>query len=148
MENAVNKPRNTWQTLLDSGRMEKFFHAPFDEFFNFGNVANVPPVNIFETEKEFRVTMAVPGHEKSDFKIECFEAMLNISAESQRQENEETGHFNRREYNYTSWSRSFTLPDYVEAGQIDARYENGELKIVLPKTEVEKTSKVKTINVN
>ena len=148
MENAVNKPRNTWQTLLDSGRMEKFFHTPFHEFVNFGNVANVPAVNIFETEKEFRLTIAVPGHEKSDFKIECFEGMLTISAEKQRQEHEETGHFNRREYNYTSWSRSFTLADCVETGQIDARYENGELKIVLPKTEIEKTRKVKTINVN
>jgi HSP20 family protein len=147
MDKAVDKPRNTWPTLLDSGWMEKFFHSPLDEFFNFGKVVNVPAVNISETEKEFRLTIAVPGLEKSDFKIESFEGMLTISAEKEREEKEETGRFNRREYNYTSWSRSFTLPDYVDAGHIEAKYENGELKIMLPKTEVAKIRKVKTINV-
>jgi len=159
MEKAVDKPRNTWPTLLDSGWMEKFFNAPLDEFFNFGKVINVPAVNISETEKEFMLILAVPGLEKSDFKIESFESMLTISAEKEREEKavrttegvqsgrEEVGRFNRREYNYTSWSRSFTLPEYVDIGHIEATYENGELKIMLPKTEVAKTRKVKTINV-
>src|SRR6266498_967266 len=81
MEKAVDKPRNTWPTLFDSGWMEKFFNAPLDEFFNFGKVINVPAVNITETDKEFRLTTAAPGLEKSDFKIESFEDMLTISAE-------------------------------------------------------------------
>ncbi len=147
MEKAANKPRNTWPTLLDSSWMEKFFNAPLDEFFNFGKVINVPAVNVFETEKEFRLTIAVPGLKKSDFKIESFEGMLTISAEKEGEEEEEVGHFNRREYDYTGWSRSFTLPEFVDTGHIEARYENGELKIKLPKTEVAKTRKVKTISV-
>jgi HSP20 family protein len=157
MEKAVDKPRNTWPTLLDSGWMERFFHAPFDEFFNFGKVINVPPVNISETEKEFRLTIAVPGLEKSDFKIESSNGVLTISAEKTEkkpirttegvQPGEEAERFNRREYNYNSWSHSFTLPDLVDAGHIEAKYENGELEIMLTKTEAEKIRKVKTINV-
>jgi HSP20 family protein len=144
MDKAVDKSRNTWPTLSDSGWMEKFYNARLDEFFNFGKVINVPAVNISETEKEFRLNIAVPGLEKSDFKIESYEDILTISVEKDR---EEIGRFNRREYNYTSWSRSFTLTDYVDTGHVEAMYENGELKVTLPKTEVAKTSKVKTINV-
>lgn len=146
MEKAVDKPRNTWPTLFDSGWMEKFFNAPLDEFFNFGKTTNIPAVNISETEKEFRLTMAVPGLEKSDFKIESLGNMLTISAEKEKEE--KTGRCNRCEYNYNSWSRTFTLPDYVDASLIEAGYENGELKIMLPKTEVARPGKVKTINVN
>ncbi|MFI5188551.1 MAG: Hsp20/alpha crystallin family protein, partial [Chitinophagales bacterium] len=147
MERAVDKPRNTWPTLFDSGWMEKFFNAPLDEFFNFGKAMNIPAVNIAETDKEFKLTMAIPGLEKSDFKIESVENMLTISAEKENEKEEKTGRYNRREYNYNSWSRTFTLPEYVDAGHIEANYEKGELKILLPKTEVAKPRKVKTINV-
>jgi HSP20 family protein len=148
MEKAVDKPRNIWPTLFDSSWMEKFFNAPLDEFFNFGKAINVPAVNISETEKEFKLTMAVPGLEKSDFRVDAFENLLTISAEKEKEEKDErNGRYNRREYNYTSWSRTFTLPDYVDASHIEANYEKGELKISLPKTEVAKPKKVKTINV-
>jgi HSP20 family protein len=119
-----------------------------DEFYNFGKVINVPAVNVSETDKEFRLTIAVPGLEKTDFKIETFEGMLTISAEKEREEKEEKiGRYNKREYNYNSWSRSFTLPEYVDAGHIEAKYENGELTIMLPKTEANRTRMVKTISV-
>ena len=148
MDKAVDKPRNTWPTLFDSGWMEKFFNAPLDEFFNFGKAMNVPAVNISETEKEFHLTIAVPGLDKSDFRVESFENMLTISAEKEKEEKEEkSGRYNRREYNYSSWSRTFTLPEYVDASHIEAVYEKGELKISLPKTEGAKARKVKTINV-
>lgn len=148
MEKAVDKPRNTWPTLFDSGWMEKFFNAPLDEFFNFGKAMNVPAANITETDKEFKLTMAIPGLERSDFRIESFENMLTISAEKEKEEKEENaGRYNRREYNFNSWSRTFTLPEYVDAKHIEAIYEKGELKILLPKTEVTKPRKVRMINV-
>ena len=83
--------------------MEKFFNAPLDEFFNLGKVMNVPAVNVMETDKEFKLTIAAPGLEKKDFKVESVEDMLTISAEHEKEEKEEkNGRFNRREYNYTS----------------------------------------------
>ncbi|MDX1954117.1 MAG: Hsp20/alpha crystallin family protein [Chitinophagaceae bacterium] len=150
MENkAVEKTRTSWPTLFDGGWMEKFFNAPLDEFFNLGKVINVPAVNVSETEKEFKLCIAAPGLDKGDFKVEVVEDMLTISAEKEREEKEEKeGRFNRREYNYNSWSRSFTLPEGCMADKIDAKYEHGELKILIPKSEVKVSRKIKNISVN
>lgn len=150
MENkAVDKPRTSWPTIFDSGWMEKFFNAPLDEFFNFGKVMNVPAVNVSETDKDFRLSIAAPGLEKKDFKVDAFDDLLTISAEHEREEKEEKdGRFNRREYNYKSWSRSFTLPENCNLNKIDAEYKNGELKIMIPKMEVKQPKKVKNIAVN
>lgn len=150
MENkAVEKTRTSWPTLFDGGWMEKFFNAPLDEFFNLGKVINVPAVNVSETDKEFKLCIAAPGLDKGDFKVEVVEDMLTISAEKEREEKEEKeGRFNRREYNYSSWSRSFTLPEGCMSDKIDAKYEHGELKILIPKSEVKVSRKIKNISVN
>jgi HSP20 family protein len=146
---AVDKPRTTWPTLFDNGWMEKFFNAPLDEFFNMGKVMNVPAVNVAETEKEFRLTIGVPGMDKKDFKVEAYDDLLTISAEKEKEEKEEhNDRYNRREYNYSSWSRSFTLPENCNAEKVDALYQNGELKIVIPKLQVKEPKKVKSISVN
>lgn len=135
--------------MFDGGWMEKFFNAPIDEFFNMGKVMNVPAVNVSETDKEFRLSIAAPGMDKNDFKVEAIDDMLTISAEKEKEEKEEkNGRFNRREYNYNSWTRSFTLPENCDASKIDAKYLNGELKIMIPKLEVKETKKIKNIAVN
>ena len=150
MENkAVDKPRTTWPSVFESGWMDKFFNAPLDEFFNYGKVMNVPAVNVSETEKDFRLSIAAPGLEKKDFKVDAYDDMLTISAEHETEKKEEkNGRFNRREYNYTSWSRSFTLPENCDFSKIDAEYKNGELKISIPKVEVKEPKKTKSISVN
>ena len=147
MENkAVDKPRTSRPTLFDSGWMEKFFNSPMDEFFGLGKVMNIPAVNVSETDKEFALTIAAPGLDKNDFKVDAYDDMLTISAEKEREEKSER--FNRREYNYSSWSRSFILPENCDAGRINAEYKNGELKIVIPKMEIKQPKKVKNISVN
>ena len=146
MENrAVDKPR-TWPTLFDGGLMDKFFNAPLDEFFGLGKVMNIPAVNVSETDKEFSLTIAAPGLDKKDLKVDAYDDMLTISAEKEKEEKNER--YNRREYNYSSWSRSFTLPENCDAGKINAEYKNGELKIVIPKMEIKQPKKVKNISVN
>jgi HSP20 family protein len=148
MENkAVDKPRTSWPTLFDSGWMEKFFNAPLDEFFNLGKVINVPAVNVSETDKEFKLTIAAPGLEKNDFKVDAYDDMLTISAEKEMKE-EKNDRFNRREYNYSSWSRSFSLPENCDSGKINAEYKNGELRIAIPKKEIKEPKKVKNISIN
>jgi HSP20 family protein len=85
MENrAIDKPRTSWPTLFDGGLMEKFFNAPLDEFFSLGKVMNVPAVNVSETEKEFSLTIAAPGLDKKDIKVDAYDDMLTISAEKRR----------------------------------------------------------------
>ena len=108
---------------------------------------NVPAVNVSETDKEFALTIAAPGLDKKDFKVDAYDDMLTISAEKEIRE-EKNGRFNRREYNYNSWSRSFTLPENCDAGKINAEYKNGELKVLIPKMEIKQPKKVKNISIN
>jgi HSP20 family protein len=138
---AISRP-----SLFDGGWMEKFFNAPLDEFFTMGKIINTPAVNVSETEKEYTLTIGAPGLEKTDFKIETSEGMLTISAEKEKEE--KNGRYNRREYNYSSWRRSFTLPEDCDPGRIQAAYKNGELSIRIPRTAVKETKKVQQIAVN
>jgi HSP20 family protein len=146
---AVTKQKTSLPSFFESGWMDKFFNTPLDEFFNYGKVINVPAVNVSETEKDYRLSIAAPGLEKNDFKVDAYDDLLTISAEHASEEKEEIkGRINRREYNYSSWSRSFTLPENCNYGKIDAQYKNGELKIVIPKMEVKEPKKVNRISVN
>lgn len=82
------------------------------------------------------MSIAAPGLKKEDFKLALNHNVLTISSEqSSEKEDKEEGKYTRKEYNYSSFSRSFTIPETVEVDQIDAKYENGELRIVLPKKE-------------
>lgn len=149
MENkAVGKPKTSWPSLFDRGWMDKFLNSPLDEFYNFGKMMNVPAVNVTETDKEFKLNIAAPGLEKSDFKIDAYDDMLTISAEHGREDKDEkNGRYNRREYNYSSWSRSFSLPDNCNLEKIDAEYKNGELRILIPKMELKEPKRGKTITI-
>lgn len=147
---AVTKPKNGWPSIFDNaGWLDKFFNAPIDEYFNTGRVMNVPSVNVIENDGTYVLKMATPGLEKSDIKLEINEGMMTISAEKEKEEKEEkSGRYNRREYNYTSWSRSFTLPDNCDDSKIDAEYKNGELKITIPKTELKPVETARTIAIS
>jgi|ERR1035437_5906556 HSP20 family protein len=113
--------------LLD---VDRFFDTDFrdGELFKW-----TPAVNIKETEKEFDLTFAVPGMNKKDFHVEVENDVLTVSAEKTTEKKEENERFTRREYNYGSFERSFNLPDYVDSTKVDAKYENGLLKLVIPK---------------
>jgi HSP20 family protein len=94
------------------------------------------------------VSLAVPGMEKEDFKIDVGGNILTISAEKEENKEEKDKRYNRREYNYSSFSRSFTLPDEVKQENIQATYENGVLALLLPKkVEAGKAIAVKNIAV-
>jgi HSP20 family protein len=148
MENkAIDKPRTSWPSSSESGWMDKFFNAPLDEFFNMGRVINVPAVNVSETDKIFTLSIAAPGLDKKDFKVEAYDDLLTISAEKEEKD-EKNGRYNRKEYSYSSWSRSFNLPENCDTARITANYFNGELKIMIPKKEAGAPHKVKSITVN
>jgi len=94
------------------------------------------------------VVVAAPGMDRKDFQVETAKDMLTISAEKEKEEKEEReGRDNRREYNYSSWSRSFSLPEDCNAEKIDAEYKSGELRISIPKTAIKKPKNVHTIPV-
>ena len=97
--------------------------------------ASIPAVNIKETDTSFGIELAAPGKTKDDFNIEIDHNVLTISSET-KSENEETqGKYTRKEFNYSSFRRAFTLPETVNAETINATYENGVLNVALPKKE-------------
>lgn len=93
----------------------------------------VPAVNIKEEEDKFLVTLAVPGLKKEDCKIKVENGMLTVSSTKQDEKKEEKGKYSRYEYNFSSFSRSFSLPENADKENIKAKYEDGELKIELQK---------------
>ena len=109
----------------------------------------LPSVNIKENENEFEVEMAAPGMRKEDFKIELNNSVLAISSEKQSgDEIKEGNNVTRREFSYQSFSRSFSLPAIVETESISAKYENGILRIIIPKKEEAKPKPLKQIQVS
>lgn len=107
----------------------------------------LPAVNIKETEKEFLVELAAPGMTKKDFNISIENGILMISAESKFENEEKDQNFTRREFNYSNFTRSFTLPENVNEDKINAHYEEGILKLHLTKKIMTKVPPKKEIEV-
>ena len=94
---------------------------------------NVPTANITETAKEYELELAAPGLERKDFNVEVEDNVLTISAEKEEERREDESKYSRREYSFNSFSRSFTLPEGVRDDKIDAKYDNGVLRVSIPK---------------
>lgn len=108
----------------------------------------LPSVNIKENEDAFVVEVAAPGFEKSDFKIELNRNVLSIATEKENEETTKDGEFfTKREFNYQSFSRSFTLPQIADSERIDANYNKGILTIGIPKREESKPKPARTIDI-
>jgi len=108
----------------------------------------LPSVNIIETTEKFEVEMAAPGMEKEDFKLETKQNVLTISSEKKDERtSSEEGRFTKREFSYQSFCRSFSLPATVDSDKIKAKYENGILKILIPKKEEAKPKPVRMIDI-
>jgi HSP20 family protein len=97
------------------------------------------PVNVKETEKSYQLEIVAPGFEKTDFKINLDQSLLTISGEKKNDVKENEKQI-RREYNYHSFKRSFTIDEKIDATNIDANYVNGVLTLNLPKKEEVKAS--------
>ena len=127
------------------------FFKPWNEWFDNGGILgrtmNVPAVNITENKDAYMVSLAAPGLKKDDFKIAVEGNMLTISSEKEETKEEKDKKFTRKEYSYSSFSRSFTLPEEINKEKIDAKYEDGVLKLSLPRKEEAKKPLAKQIAV-
>lgn len=124
----------------------------FDEFFPENTLDTInyerfstPAVNIYENLANFAIELAVPGLKKENIAIEIEKDVLKVSSQVSSEvtkTNEEDGiNFTRKEFNYSSFERSFTMPETVDINAIKANYEDGVLKIELPKKEEAKEIK-------
>ncbi|MAX69851.1 MAG: heat-shock protein [Flavobacteriaceae bacterium] len=115
---------------------------------NFNTGITLPAVNVLDNDNEYVVEMAIPGMKKSDFNINVENDVLSISAESNIEEEETKENYTRREFGYSSFKRTFSLPKTVETDKIEAKYEDGLLNVVLPKRDEAKKKPLKQIEVS
>jgi len=94
-----------------------------------------PPVNIHETADAYHVELSVPGRNKEDFKIAVDNGQLTVSFEKKEENKTEDYKTVRKEFSFKSFKRSFNLDDKIDSNGIQAKYENGVLKLLLPKKE-------------
>ena len=130
----------------------------FDDVFNtdwFGGTSNeakigfnTPAVNIKEANNEFVIELAAPGLVKKDFNIELDNNTLIISSEITNKTKEREDNYTRKEFDYNTFKRSFTLPDSVDNGAILASYDHGILFVKLPKKEEAKVQPKRSIEIS
>ena len=129
--------------LMKRPKVDPFLSHFFDVENMFPNrfkTANAfPAVNIAETDKAFQVDVVAPGYNKEDFKVSVEDDVLTIGAEKKNESSEEDKdkQYSRREYSYSSFTRSFRLPENAEDAAISAEYKDGILKLNIPKTEIQ-----------
>ena len=131
-----------WQKDDEFASFSSMFDDLFGRDYNKGlkTGTTVPAVNLREDDKSYQIEMAAPGLKKEDFKIDLHENIITISSQKQT-ENEvkdEQQHYTRREFSFTSFSRSFNVPENTNLEGVSASYENGVLSISLPKKEIVK----------
>jgi HSP20 family protein len=136
--------------------MSRSFDGLMNELFNelpasFGksmreDVLNFPPVNITEKNDHYHLELSAPGMDKGDFNVKLEGDTLTISATQKEEKSEATDKAIRKEFSNRSFKRSFTVDDKIDGSNISAKYENGILKLDLPKKEeVKNASKEITI---
>jgi len=137
--------------------VQKGFSSFFDEVLNDFPAFNswgwnkdgigTVPVNIYETPDAYHLELNAPGRNKEDFKLNVEKGLLTIGFEKKEENKTEGQKTVRREFAYQSFKRSFNLEDGIDADNIQAKYENGLLKLVLPKKEQVKQN-ARQINVD
>ncbi len=126
-----------------------------DDFFNrdfFSNSlelgTSIPAVNTKETDESYFIEVAIPGMKKEDFNIDLNDNVLSISSEKKEEKEEKDGEkITRREFSYSSFKRSFQLPENIKKDDISAEYSDGLLTLALPKTGPKKVENKKQIEI-
>lgn len=120
----------TFNTMWDDVFTKDFFNKGLD----LGT--SMPAVNISENEKEFHLEVAVPGLKKEDLEVSLENNVLTISSEtkSESETKDKDEKVTRKEFSYSSFKRSFRLPENVKNDKVNAEYVDGILKLDIPKT--------------
>ena len=126
--NFNNRTRNT----------APYFNNVFDSLFSDAVTKNKmvdksPNVNIYENEAAYVIELAAPGLKKEDFQINLKKDMLSVWAEVKKEETQVAKDFTRKEFDYSSFARSFNLPDSADGDNITAEYKDGILSINISK---------------
>ncbi len=122
--------------LINNGWLSDFFDS--EKFFDSDWLRNrsLPAVNVKETDKTYEIEVAVPGRNKKDFKITAENGVLTISSEKKEETEHKEKDYTRKEFSYSSFSRSFTLPEDANEDDVKANYGDGILNVAIAKKTV------------
>ncbi|HEX5171013.1 MAG TPA: Hsp20/alpha crystallin family protein [Cyclobacteriaceae bacterium] len=138
--------RSEWP-LVSGSWLTDFFDT--DRFFDSDllKYQSMPAVNVKESEGAYEIEVAAPGLTKKDFNITVDNRVLTIASEKEEKTEEKENNYTRREFSYTSFTRSFTLPENVKEEDVKANYEDGILKLSVPKKTITQPKLRKAIEV-
>ena len=142
--------------MMPVRRTQNWLPSIFNDFFDNDWMvkanATAPAINVFETEKEYKVELAVPGMTKEDFNVRIDEdnnLVITMEKKTENKEEKKEGRYLRREFSYSKFQQTMILPDNVDKEKISAAVENGVLNVQLPKLSAEEVKKAeKQIEVN
>jgi len=135
--------RNAQPLNVFSNVFDEFFRDDFlTDFVPMTSPSMVSPsVNISEAKDHYKIQVAAPGQSKDIFKINVEDDLLTLSAEIKQENTTDDENYTRKEFGFASFKRTFSLPKTVDASKVTAKYEDGILNIVIPKSEQAKTVK-------
>jgi len=125
--------------LADYFDYDRFFHSPWGH--------NFPPVNVKENVKSFEIELMVPGYNKMDFNISMDEEFLTVSAEGKHEDERKGDDYTQKQFGFIEFSRSFHLPANANEQDIQAKYDEGILKLTIPKKNITASKPKKSIEV-
>jgi len=129
--------RSDWPSTVGGSLLSDFFDD--DRFYNspWMRGENLPAANVKENENGYEIELAAPGFKKNDIHVEVENGVLTISGEQKEETDKNDNNYKRRVFSRRSFSRSFYLPDNTGEEDIDARYEDGVLKLSIKKKQTE-----------
>lgn len=139
----LKKNETPFEGILNNWLNDEFIGIPSIDH----SIKTLPPVNLIESKESYTIELSAPGFDKDDFKIELDNFNLSVSLDIDNKMNESIQYI-KREYNYSSFKRSFKLAKYSDIKKIDASYVNGILTIQIPKTKEAIPLPVKSIKIS
>jgi HSP20 family protein len=139
----LRKYETPFEGILNNWLNDEFIGLPSIEH----SLKTLPPVNLIESKESYTIELSVPGFNKDDFKIELDNFNLSVSLEKENNL-DDTNHYNKKEFNYSSFKRSFKLAKFSDIKKINASYVNGILSIQIAKTKEAIPLPVKSIKVS
>jgi HSP20 family protein len=141
-----------WNNPVDvmpgfSSLIDNFFGRDISDYLGDAS-GSVPAVNVKETKDNFTLEVAAPGMEKEDFEVKFDHNVLTVSGKKEMKKEEKEEKYSRREFRYTSFQRSFHMPEAVNTENIEAHYKDGILMITVPKKEEAKEKAPKKISIS
>ena len=136
--------------MMPVRRTQNWLPSIFNDFFDNDWMvkanATAPAINVFETEKEYKVELAAPGMTKEDFNVHIDEEnnlVISMEKKTENKEEKKEGRYLRREVSYSNFQQTMILPDDGDKEKISAQVENGVLNIDLPKFSEQEKEKAK-----